>query len=148
MEKLPTIFVRLLKGSLFSDAETLAKEIGMTLTASPPNPGGDYKWFSYSCLPTCEEVNVMEEFGQLRRTECLIERAKAIDGDLLENWKRSLVNELGTPIFSGDFRDEGFPDDEEGLHAATWSIDEREVVLLNRKDDDETPAELVLVVKQ
>lgn len=148
MTDIARAITRMINGRSLQDITAFAKDLGMTLRASPPNPHGDYKWFSFVWEPFSLEVNVMEASGKLRRTEFVFARNDVIDNGVITDWRSSFTQQLGPPDFSGGFRDDGFPDDEDGLDATVWRLGEKSVVLLNRKEDSETPAELVLVVKQ
>ena len=119
----------------------------MNLTHKPSNPAGGYQWFGYSWLPYVTEVNMLEEPTGLRRIEFIVARADELDLSEIAKWKSAMESELGKPVFQGSFRQSGFPDDEDGHEATAWNVDHVRCVLLNRKDDAETPQELVLVLK-
>jgi|GEM_PF-6905008 len=128
-------------------ANEFAITAGMQLQLSPINPVGGYQWYGYSWAPYVNEVNMLDEPSGLKRIEFILTRADELEQSQVDEWMSVMEKELGKPSFQGSFRQSGFPEDEDGLEASVWHIGQVQWILLNRKEDAETPQELVVVLK-
>jgi hypothetical protein len=130
-----------------TSATAFAMAAGMKFHSSPVNPVGGYQWYGYSWAPFVSEVNMLEEPGGLKRIEFILARAEELEQSQVAEWMNVMEKELGKPSFQGSFRHSGFPEDEDGLEASVWHVGQVQWILLNRKEDAETPQELVVVLK-
>ncbi len=119
----------------------------MILKSAPLNPIGGYEWISCSWQPYVECVNLLNDnLEGLNRIEFVLATSYQLDSFEFQSNLAQMQTELGVPIFIGTFRDRGFPEDEFAMDAAVWNVSSRQVMLLRRQFDRETPCELVIVV--
>ncbi len=138
----------LIKDVPMSSAVDVAEAIGMNLLFKRESFSENYEWYSYTWPSTLETVNMLQEPNGLKRIEFIIASSNELQQTLLDEWKNAAESVFGIPLFQGTFRQQGFPQDEDGLDVLLWNIGRIEILLLNRKEDAETPQELVLVIKQ
>ncbi|WP_182867347.1 hypothetical protein [Stieleria mannarensis] len=135
---------------MFSNVENITRALRLVEKWRIPESNSDYEWISFDWIPPVISVNILLEDGIFTRAEFIV--AREGHADILasmRHWEAEARDIFGEPAFQGDWRNDDFPDDEEALYLTEWNpSDSTEVVLMHRKDDSETPAEVVVVVKK
>ena len=136
--------------NMFNDTQALAEGLGLVEKWRSPESNNDYEWISFDWIRPVISANALLENDQLTRVEFIVTREGMgdISSSMLE-WGSDLREVFGEPFFSGDWKNDEFPNDEEAVYLAAWKAPaSKDVLLLHRKEDSETPAEIVVVVRQ